>query len=45
MFADSKEKIQTILDENGGVAILDFCSKTSDECQKLDPFAEHLNIE
>ena len=44
-FADSKEKIQTILDENGGIAILDFCSKTSGECQKLDPFAGHLNIE
>ncbi len=44
-FADSKDKIQTILDENGGVAILDFYSKISDECKKLDPFAEQLNME
>lgn len=24
---------------------MDFCSKTSNECQKLDPFTEQLKIE
>ncbi len=37
-FADSKEKIQRILDENGGVAVVDFCTKTCADCDKLDPF-------
>jgi thiol-disulfide isomerase/thioredoxin len=43
--ADSKEKIQTIQDKDGGLAILDFYWKTSDKCKKLDPFAEQLNME
>ena len=44
-YADSKEKIQNILDNSGGIAGLDFCTKTCDDCTKLDPYAEQLNLE
>ena len=43
--AKSKAKIQSVLEEGGGVAVLDFMKKDDKKCSQLDPFAEQLNSE
>jgi hypothetical protein len=43
--AKSKAKIQSILEEGGGVAVLDFMKKHDPTSELLDPFAEQLNSE
>jgi|FrelakmetLWP11LW_1041352.scaffolds.fasta_scaffold894992_1 hypothetical protein len=45
LYANSKEKLQKILDETGGVAVLDFCTKTCAECDTLDTYVKELNAE
>jgi thioredoxin-like negative regulator of GroEL len=43
--AQSKEKIQSVLEEGGGVAVLDFISKKNPISIELMPIAEQLNAE
>lgn len=44
-FADSKEKVQTIMDSNGGVAILECYSKSCEDCSKLDNYLDQMSNE
>ena len=41
--AKSKAKIQSVLKEGGGVAVLDFMKKNDQTSSNLEPFAEQLN--
>lgn len=43
--AQSKEKIQSVLEEGGGVAVLDFISKGNSTSIDLMPIAQQLNAE
>ena len=43
--AKSKAKIQSVLEEGGGIAVLDFMKRHDPTSQLLDPFAEQLNAE
>lgn len=43
--AKSKAKIQSILEESDGVAVLDFMKKNDTLSEQLDPFADQLNAE
>jgi hypothetical protein len=43
--AKSKAKIQSILEESGGIAVLDFMKRHDPTCELLNPFAEQLNAE
>ena len=44
-FADSKEKIKNVSDENKGIAVLNLCFKKCSECDVLDTIAEKHNKE
>lgn len=44
-YANSKEKVQSLIDQNGGVAILEFCTKTCADCDKLDSYLDEMNNE
>lgn len=43
--ASSKHKIQSVLEESEGVAVLDFMSKNNSTANDLIPVAEQLNAE
>jgi hypothetical protein len=43
--ARSTKKIQSVLEEGGGVAVLDFVKKNNPTCDYLEPIAEQLNSE
>lgn len=43
--AKSKAKIQSVLQQSGGVAVLDFMRKNDQTSSKLEPFAEQLNAQ